>query len=257
MIATGFNLVSRANNHTLDRGETAILNSETYWKEQTDVLTAGSYISEEDRTKVVIKEMNGIKYAMLAYTTLTNGLTTPAGKDYYVDLYSDEKVKADIERIGTSADIIMISMHWGTEYTFTPTTEEYRIAEYISTLGVDIIIGHHPHVVQPVQYVGNTLVIYSLGNLISAQAELMKKVGLMVSLDIEKTEFKGTVTTKISNVVGTILYNPSRSPLGKYIVYPFDKVDSAVLSNYESVYTTYSGYIKKDDTITIKPLRTT
>ena len=254
MIDAGFNLVSRANNHTLDRGEAAILAAEEYWKTKPDILTAGSYISEEDRTEVKIKTVNDINIAFLAYTTLTNGLSAPAGKEFYVNKYDKDKVKEDVERIGDSADIIIVSMHWGVEYTHTPTKEEYDIAEYLSTLGVDIVLGQHPHVVQPVQYVGDTLVAYSMGNLISAQDELMQTIGLLVSLKITKTTFKGETTIEISDVLGTLLYNPDRSPKGRFIIYPFDKVDETILKNYESVYEKYSNYVKVDETIEIRGL---
>ena len=82
---TGFNIVSMANNHTLDRGEQAIINSCNYWKTK-DVYTAGSYCSEEDREEIKIFEKNGIKYAMLSYTTTTNGLKAPSGKEYFLNV---------------------------------------------------------------------------------------------------------------------------------------------------------------------------
>lgn len=255
LIDAGFNLVSRANNHTLDRGEVAILNADAYWKKQTDVLTAGSYISEAERTEVIIKEVKGIKYALLAYTTTTNGLKAPLGKESYVNVYDKEKAKTDIVQLRNQVDVLIVSMHWGSEYTFTPTVQEIEIAKELAALDVDIILGHHPHVVQPVQYVEDTLVVYSMGNLISAQTELMKRVGLLVSLNITKTSFKGESSIVISNVTGTLLYNPARSTLGKYVVYPFDKVDNGILSNYQSVYEQYSKYIKVDDTIIIKGLQ--
>ena len=81
-IDSGFNLVSLATNHTMDKGEPGVLNSLSYWSKQPNVLTAGSYTSFEDRDKKVIKEINGIKYAFFSYTTWTNGLETPTGKEY-------------------------------------------------------------------------------------------------------------------------------------------------------------------------------
>ena len=169
MIDAGFNLVSLANNHTMDRGVTAIQNSCDYWKTK-DVLTAGSYCSAEDAEEIKIKEKNGIKYTMLAYTYGTNGITVPSDKPYLVNLYSDELAKADIEKVRDKVDLLIVSMHWGTEYRSEPTDEQKREAEYLSNLGVDIIIGTHPHVIEPITYINDTLVIYSLGNFISAQS---------------------------------------------------------------------------------------
>ena len=114
MIDAGFNLVSLANNHTMDRGVTAIQNSCDYWKTK-DVLTAGSYCSAEDAEEIKIKEKNGIKYTMLAYTYGTNGITVPSDKPYLVNLYSDELAKADIEKVRDKVDLLIVSMHWGTE----------------------------------------------------------------------------------------------------------------------------------------------
>lgn len=154
----GFNLVSLANNHTLDRGEQAILNSMNYWKTK-DAYVAGSYSSEEDRDYLLIKEKNGIKYALLSYTCWTNGLSIPGGKNYLLNRYDKEIVKNDIERLRDKVDLLMVSMHFGDEYSFTPSNEQREIANYLASLGVDSIIGHHPHVVQPNEFIGDTLVI--------------------------------------------------------------------------------------------------
>ena len=93
----------------------------------------------------------------------------------------------------------MVSMHWGVEYTHTPTEEQKRQASYLASLGVDVIIGHHPHVIQPIQYIDNTLVIYSLGNFISAQDGNQKRVGMIAGFDINKTVENGKTTIKIEN----------------------------------------------------------
>ena len=87
-------------------------------------------------------------------------------------MYSADKVKTDIEKVKDQVDVILVSMHWGVEDTNTPTESQRQIADYLSSLGVNMIIGHHPHVVQPVEYVNDTLVIYSLGNFISNQLSL-------------------------------------------------------------------------------------
>ena len=115
----GFNLVSLANNHTLDRGEQAIINSCNYWKSK-DVYYAGSYCSNEDRNNVVIKEKNGIKYALLSYTAVDNGQKKYSGKEYYVNFYNPDVVKKDIEKYRDKVDLLMVAMHWGQEYTHTP-----------------------------------------------------------------------------------------------------------------------------------------
>jgi len=126
-------------------------------------------------------------------------------------------------------------------------------AEHLARLGVHIVVGHHPHVVQPVTMVGDTLVIYSLGNFLSAQKELFKLVGLLVSLDVVKTETPHGVKISLENVTGTLLYNPRRSPLGRYVVVPFDMMTEEILKDYITVHGRFSAYVKKDDTIDITP----
>lgn len=253
MLDMGFNLVSLANNHTLDKKEEGIRYSLDYWKDK-DVMTAGSYASEEDRIKDNIKTKNNISYSLLAYTVRTNGLKIPTGKDYLVNVYDKEKVKADIERIRDKVDVLIVSMHWGSEYTNTPTYEEKEIAEYLSSLGVDIIIGHHPHVVQPIDYINNTLVIYSLGNFVSAQDTTNKLTGLMASLNIEKIVDKDKVTINIKDVKGTLIYTYYKN-WRNFKVIPYSKLNNSLLSNYQSNYETYSNVIKQyRNEITVDPL---
>lgn len=259
MIDAGFNMVSLANNHTLDKGEKAILNSCEYWKSK-DVLTAGSYCSNEEANEIKIKEKNGIKYTLLAYTYGTNGITVPSGKEYLVNLYSDEKVKADIEKVRDKVDLLIVSMHWGTEYKSEPTEEQQRQANYLSSLGVDIIIGTHPHVIEPITYIDDTLVIYSLGNFISGQRtsnDYNTVVELMASVDIIKEEKNGQTTIKLDNLNNELLYNyyQSGSSYTNFKVIPFSQMNSIYNSDYQRLYNKYSDIVRMyNKDIPINPL---
>ena len=250
-IDAGFNLVSLANNHTLDRGEKGILRSLEYWRDKENILTAGSYSTGKDREHIRTMEVNGITCALLAYTTVTNGLKPPKGKEYYVNVYDPETARADVEKAKEKADVTIVSMHWGNEYVFAPTEEQKKIAEHLAELGVHIVVGHHPHVVQPVTMIGDTLVIYSLGNFLSAQKELFKLIGLLVSLDVVKAETPEGARITLENVKGTLLYNPRRSPLGRYVVVPFDMMTEAILEGFTEVHSKFAARVKTDDTITI------
>jgi poly-gamma-glutamate synthesis protein (capsule biosynthesis protein) len=97
----GFNMVSLASNHTMDKGEQGVLNSVQYWKSKKDVAYSGQWTSFEDRAEQISKvyEVNGIKYGYISYTIWTNGLETPAGKEYLNNVYSDEKAAADIANL--------------------------------------------------------------------------------------------------------------------------------------------------------------
>lgn len=248
MIDAGFNLVSLANNHTMDRGVTAIQNSCDYWKTK-DVLAAGSYCSAEDAEEIKIKEKNGIKYTMLAYTYGTNGITVPSDKPYLVNLYSDELAKADIEKVRDKVDLLIVSMHWGTEYRSEPTDEQKREAEYLSNLGVDIIIGTHPHVIEPITYINDTLVIYSLGNFISAQStnnDYNTMVELMTSVDVVKTTKDGQSEIKLENLNNELLYNyyQKDSRWHNFKVIPFSQMNETYNSDYKRLYEKYSSVVR-------------
>ncbi len=240
----GFDLVSLANNHTLDRGEKGVLRSLEYWSGRTDILTAGSSASEQAAELPAVRPVKGTSCAFLAYTTLTNGLRPPDGKDHYVSLYDRERAARDVKKALEAADVVLVSMHWGSEYSFTPSEEQRRIAGELASLGVHIVIGHHPHVVQPVEMVKDTLVIYSLGNFISSQNGVPRLVGLLVSLDVAVTSMRGEKRVSFENVTATLLYNPRRSPLGRYAVIPFDCLTEKILPEFPAVFALFSARVR-------------
>ncbi len=251
-IDAGFNLVSLATNHTIDKGEKGVLNSRNYWNQQANVLAAGSYSSFEERDKVVIKEVNGIKYAFLSYTTYTNGLIVPTGKEYLVNVYDEDLIKEEITRYRDKVDLLMVAMHWGTEYMTYPTNEQKEISEYLASLGVDLIIGCHPHVIEPIEYIDDTLVIYSLGNFISSQIGVERLTGLMLSLNIKKEEYHGKTTISFEDIEGTLIYTDRNNG---YIVYPYDMLTDNILNNYETYYEKYKKVVTAySDQVTVKSL---
>ena len=279
MLDAGFNLVSLATNHTVDRGKKAVMNSCEYWKKQENVLTSGSYCSDQEREEVKIAEVNNITYTMLNYTYGTNGM--PVSNNYLVNVWPTdlninspdrdtkyqkykEQVKADIEKVRDNVDILIVAMHWGVEYTHNPTEYEKDMAEYLASLDVDIIIGTHPHVIQPVAWIDDTLVIYSLGNFISAQYQNYSTctnykctVGLMTSLKIMKTVKGEEVTIKIDNVENELIYNYyNQSTWRGFKVIPFSNPDiKNYLPNYKKVYETYKEVVQRlDSSMYVKEL---
>ena len=245
MLDAGFNLVSLATNHTMDSGKKAVENSCKYWQSKENVLTAGSYCSEEERNKINIKEINNIKYTMLNYTYGTNGM--PVANDYLVNVWPTDidninnpekdtkyqaykkQVKEDIDKVKDKVDFLIVAMHWGVEYTHEPTAYEKDMASYLASLGVNLIIGTHPHVIQPVTWIDDTLVIYSLGNFISAQYQNKSTctnykctTELMTSLKIEKDIKNNQTSVKITNVENELLYNYyNQSTWRNFKVIPF------------------------------------
>lgn len=249
LIDIGFNMVNLTTNHSKDKGITGLKYSSEFWKKQREngVYSVGSYVSEEDRTEARFSEKNGIKYALLGYATVTNGFTISDEDSHYWVLWDKEKAKADIERIKDKVDVIIVSMHWGVEYTHVPTAEEREIAEYLSSLGVNIIIGHHPHVIQPIEFVNDTLVFYSLGNFISAQdsaGNYMKRVGMMASVDINKNVKDGKTTITLDNIKGDLIWTYYQN-YKNFQVIPFNKLDNTKLNGYEKIYNDYKPIINK------------
>ena len=256
-IDSGFNLVSLATNHTMDKGEQGVLNSLSYWSKQSSVLTAGSYTSFEDRDKKVVKEINGIKYAFFSYTTWTNGLETPTGKEYLNNVYSEELAKNDIERVKDEVDVIIVAMHWGTEYSKGISDSQVEIANYLSNLGVDIIIGSHPHVVEPIEFIGKTMVIYSLGNFISDQIGVERLTGLMVNVNIHKTVEKDNTTISLENPEAELIYTYSATYPRKrnFLVYPYSELNDDILKGYKEYYNTYKNVVlSKTDQVKMKDI---
>lgn len=234
-IDAGFNLVSTANNHTLDRGEEAILNSYAYWKTKENVLMSGSCDSFLCMETIPVGEKNGITYAFLSYTTTTNGLRVPSGKEYLVNIYSEERVKSDIEKIKDQVDVILVAMHWGSEYHDYPVQEQKDIAHFLANMGVTIVIGNHPHVVEPIEKIGDTLVFYSFGNFISAQSGIDKLIGLLGSVTIEKKVVGEDVTISIPEVEAMLTYTSYSKSYRNFQVIPFSNLGTSILLNYETI----------------------
>lgn len=265
MIDAGFNLVSLATNHTLDRGEKAVINSCNYWDGKEGVMTAGSYCSFEDRNEVQIMKKNNISYSLLSYTYGTNGIPVPSGKEYLVNVWPTgwgnpdydskyqaykETVREDIERVRDKVDVLMVAMHWGVEYTHTPTAYQLDMAQFLASNHVDIIIGTHPHVVMPVTWIDNTLVIYSLGNLLSAQttvSDYNTMVGAMTTVKITKKIEEDKTTITLSDVNNELLLTYFNN-YTNFKVVPFSSPDiSNYNSDYERLYNKYSTVIKNMD----------
>jgi len=248
----GFNLVSLATNHTLDKyywtGGKTTINSRNYWNSKMEaneeLIAAGSYNSFEEQDEIIIREKNGIKYALLSYTMHTNGLYVPYGKEYVVNMFSKERAKKDIEKYRDKVDLLMVAMHWGEEYVHYPVWEQTSLAQYLAGLDVDIIIGCHSHTVQPITFIGKTLVIYSLGNFVSSQIDTDQLIGLLADVDIKKTVYHGKTTLELSNVGADLLYTSKSYTYGRFVVYPFSKLNNNILYNYKGIYETYSKYVK-------------
>lgn len=188
----GIDIVSMANNHTLDRGEKAILHAIRHW-EKIGMMYVGSYKSQEDRDNLrVIETPEGISVAFLAYTYGTNGIPVPTGKDYLVNLIQKDVIERDIKEAKEKADVVVVSYHFGIEYERMPSEEQRDLVQFAADQGARLVLGHHPHVLQPIEWVEGkdghqTLAIYSLGNFLSGQIGLERQIGGIFQCEITKT----------------------------------------------------------------------
>jgi Bacterial capsule synthesis protein PGA_cap len=238
IIDAGFNLISIANNHTLDRGEQAILNTIDYLDQQP-VIYSGATRSDDD-SDVKLFEKNGIRFGFVAYTMLTNGQTHPNGKLHLANLYSREKAKRDIEQIRDEVDFVLVSMHWGQEYVDYPNQVQINEAEYLASLEVDVILGHHPHVVQPIKIIDyedhSTYVAYSLGNFLSAQVGIDRKIGMAFHLNFNKEVDLETKETNIyiDGLESHLIYHYKDSY--DYRVLLYREINEIILPEYQKYF---------------------
>lgn len=196
----GFDLFLTANNHTLDRGD-AGLKKTIHLLDSLGLDHLGTYINATERSRrlPMIAEVKGYRVGMLNYTYGTNGLK--AKGDVVVDYIDRDVIAQDVKALrNAGAEIIIANMHWGEEYHLQPVASEKSMADYLTSLGVDVIMGSHPHVVQPVETRTNPItgtpvqVIYSLGNFISNQQDTNSRGGLMVKLRLRRHGGKVTVS---------------------------------------------------------------
>lgn len=196
----GFDLFLTANNHTLDRGD-AGLKKTIHLLDSLGLDHLGTYVNATERSRrlPMIAEVKGYRVGMLNYTYGTNGLKAKA--DVVVDYIDRDVIAQDVKALrNAGAEIIITNMHWGEEYHLQPVASEKSMADYLTSLGVDVIMGSHPHVVQPVETRTNPItgtpvqVIYSLGNFISNQQDTNSRGGLMVKLRLRRHGGKVTVS---------------------------------------------------------------
>lgn len=202
-IDAGVDIVSTANNHSLDKGEKGILAAINYYHKK-GLPYVGSFKDQADQQTLRILNANGIRVAYLAYTFGTNGIPIPSGKKYLVNLIDGQKMKNDIQRAKQKADIVVISIHWGNEYQRLPSDKQKRLAQFLSNEGADIIFGHHPHVLEPMDWIQakdgrKTFVVYSLGNFLSGQIWDYKDIGGIASIDITKYVSPSGTKIELSN----------------------------------------------------------
>jgi poly-gamma-glutamate synthesis protein (capsule biosynthesis protein) len=193
LIKTGFNVINHASNHIMDKGEAAVFATMQFWDTFPGIRYLGIHKTEEDKGKPVIIEKNNIKTGFLSYTYNTNGIPLPKEKPYLVSLIDTAVMAKEIDALRPLCDFLIVSMHWGTEYESAPNSEQQKLAQFLAEHNVDLVIGHHPHVLQTFSYVprpdGQTMLCYySLGNFLAAQTTTKTLLGGLVYLRLKKAD---------------------------------------------------------------------
>lgn len=201
LVDTGFDWIKTSSNHSMDKFEKGILSSLEFWNQYEDIVTVGTNASFEEQKENKYIVRNDVKFGVLGYTYGTNGISLPSGKEYLVNLIDKDRIKEDVERLKGTCDSIIVSIHWGEEYQTKPNAEQKELAQFIANLGVDVIIGEHPHVIQPMDWFTRddgkqTLVIYSLGNFLSSQVTIEGMLGGCAAFDIRKNGETGEITVE-------------------------------------------------------------
>jgi poly-gamma-glutamate synthesis protein (capsule biosynthesis protein) len=226
LVDMGFDIINIANNHMLDMRDDGLVATIDYWDSQ-DVLQIGGYVDEEDYDTVRYYEYDGVTIAFLSYTYGTNGIPLQNKYELVIPLHEDEAIKRHLTEARANADFVFVSMHWGWEDTFTPNDEQKHFAALCNEYGADVIIGTHPHVLQPIEKLvhenGNeTTVIYSLGNLLSTQSYYRNMVGGLVTFDIVMTDEKKAIENLLLTPTMTY-YNSRHRELSLYLLEDFPR----------------------------------
>ncbi len=250
MTDNGFNLVSLANNHSLDRGAAGIEHSMEYWNRREHVVHAGTNLSEEERQSIPVYEVNGISYCFLSWTYGCNGLVPPADMPYLVNIYQghEEELLEQVRVADAKADLVIVAMHWGVEYTLEPVQEVKDLAEKLAAAGADLIIGNHPHVIEPVEYLGDTLCFYSFGNLIAAQLDTEDRIGMIGGVTVTKTvQPDGETEVSLSDARADLTFICYDSNIRNFKVVLMRDLDDSQLPNHAEIYEKYQKVLTQYD----------
>ncbi|MCM1466708.1 MAG: CapA family protein [Alistipes sp.] len=209
LVSAGFNVILHATNHALDKNITGIDNTLNFWKENyPDLPILGIHdetFTDYETQDIYVYEKDGLRIAILNYTYGTNGIPIPQSRPLIVNMLEEEKVALDIARAKEISDFVIVCPHWGTEYVYTPDSYQQKWTTFFYEQEVDLVIGTHPHVIEPVEWIeeeGNDhkmLVYYSLGNFVSNQDKKPRMLGAMAKVTITLDKDGDDYVTYISD----------------------------------------------------------
>lgn len=227
----GVDVISLAGNHALDYGYTGLCRTIDVF-DNVGISHLGTYKSAEEQEKLLIKDVKGVEIAFINYTYGTNGIPLPSGKEYCVNLFDKTLIKKQIEQAKEqNVDMIVACMHWGTEYRTTANSEQEELANFLFENGVDIILGNHPHVLEPMEKKTITLengtekevfVVYALGNFTADQRDEITRDSAILNLTITKN-LDGKISIDKIDYVPIYMYKDSSKSRHKFKILDIEK----------------------------------
>lgn len=235
----GIDVLSTANNHCMDTNYSGLVSTLNYL-DDAGISYMGTNSTQENQNKILIKEVNSIRIAFLAFTYGTNGIPIPADKSFAVNLIDDNLILEQISLAKEqNPDLICVSMHWGIEYQTKQNSEQERLANLLFENGVDVILGSHPHVLQPMEKKTITLddgstkdcfVIYSLGNFMSGQTKENTRNSIILNINFTKSAETDKTTIDSVSYIPIYMYKSASGTFQRYKILDIEKT----IQNYEA-----------------------
>ena len=261
IVDLGIDVVSTANNHSLDKRYNGLI-STLDELDKVGLSHTGTYRSKEEQDTILIKNVNGINIAFLSFTYGTNGIPVPSGKEYCVNLIDENLMLDQISKAkALNPDIICVNMHWGDEYKLVQNKNQEKLADFLFKNGVDIILGSHPHVLEPMEKRTITLedgttkdgfLIYSLGNFMSGQVIENTRNSIILQLQITKHS-NNKITIDSYNYIPTYMLDNGVNSNDRYKIIDINntilKYENGDNSIPENLYNTLKSVKVKVDEI--------
>lgn len=235
----GIDVLSTANNHSLDTNYAGIVSTLDFL-DSAGISHVGTSRSPEEQNTILIKDVNGIKIAFLSFTYGTNGISIPSSKDYCINLIDKDLILKQLALAKElSPDLICVNMHWGIEYQTKQNSSQEELADFLFKNDVDVILGSHPHVLQPMEKRTVTLddgsskecfVIFSLGNFMSGQTATNTRNSVILNLSFTKNGDSGKTSIDSVSYVPIYMYKSSNGSKQRYKVLDIEKS----ISDYEA-----------------------
>lgn len=221
----GIDVLCTANNHSMDTNYSGVVSTLDFL-DDAGISHMGTSRTAEEQNQILVKDVNGIKIAFLAFTYGTNGIPVPSANSYCVNLIDKDLILKQLELAkAQEPDLICVNMHWGLEYQNVQNSDQEDWADFLFENGVDVILGSHPHVLQPMEKrtvtledgtTKNCFVIYSLGNFISGQTKKNTRTSIILNINFTKDGETGKTTIGDVSYVPIYMYKSSSGSTKRY-----------------------------------------